>query len=799
MLKSDRIYYPIIFLISAVIIMMQLILTRVFSVILWYHFAFMAVSIAMLGISCAGLYLYFRRKQRSAEDLDKRIFLSSIFGSLFFFGVYILIFNTRIFLRYRLEDILYLGFIYINLTIAFTILAYGMALLITYKAENISKLYFYDLIGASMGCLLFIPVINKLGAEASILLFCSIGCLPSIISSFYCLKKKFYKFISIAVLSFFIVLTILSSFDKIPFFKIHFVKGRLESDTYYTEWNAFSRVSLYGLRWLDWGLSLVYDGRPLPHFLTMDIDACAGMLMVKDTSGAPEMEYLKYSITALSYLLKPESPIAIIGSGAGKDVLGARVCGVKEIYAIDINPIVEKIVNKIYGKFTNYLYKQPGIHFSLEDGRSFIRRSKKKFKIIQLSMVDTWAATTSGALSLAENSLYTVDAFNDFFDKLDDDGILTLTRFYFVNKPRECLRTLALAVEHYRSKKVPAYNRNIIITAFFAGKKKEVGVITFLFKKTAFTHDEIVKHIQNAENLKFEIEYIPSVYKAKPNYFSELIFAKDTDKFYKEYALDVSPTTDDRPFFFYLLKPADFLKAFNYKHEHSFNYIAVFVLIVSFVIILILTLLLLIAPLVIKIHHSFSDFRIINILLYFSTLGLGFMLIESSLIQRYILFLGHPIYSLSVVLFSMLIFSGFGSYFTNKMDEKKLGEYIIRAIIILVIVLLGYNYIIEDFFHAMIGLSQTLKIIIASFTLAIPAFLMGMPMPLAIRILAKNKVTNIIPWCWAVNGATSILGSIAAFIIALNFGFKMTLNIALFMYICVIFFSMYLKAKKGEM
>ncbi len=119
-------------------------------------------------------------------------------------------------------------------------------------------------------------------------------------------------------------MTIFSILDKLPFFKIKYVKGRIESDLVYSEWNAFSRVGIYGLRWLDWGLSSVYKFRPMPRLMTLDIDACAGMLMVNDTPGTPEMEYLKYSITAIPYLLKQESPVAIIGAGAGKDVLGAR-------------------------------------------------------------------------------------------------------------------------------------------------------------------------------------------------------------------------------------------------------------------------------------------------------------------------------------------------------------------------------------------------------------------------------------------------------------------------------------------
>ncbi|HPG30120.1 MAG TPA: hypothetical protein PLQ81_05000, partial [bacterium] len=506
-----------------------------------------------------------------------------------------------------------------------------------------------------------------------------------------------------------------------------------------------------------------------------------------------EVQFLKNSITALAYLLKPESPMAVIGAGAGKDVLGAKICGVSEVYAVDINPIIRDIINETYGKFTNYLYNRKGINFVLEDGRSFIRKFKNKFKIIQLSMVDTWAAINSGAMALAENSLYTVEAFQDYFNKLSDDGILTITRFYFPEKPRESLRVLSLALTAYKNVSISKTYKNIIIVANIPGNK--YNTVTFLFKKSPFTPEEIAKITQISDDLKFKIEYIPSSGKIEPNYFTNLIFTDSPEKFYKEYEFDVSPTTDDKPFFFHLLKPEDFLKAFDIRDGHSYNYVAVFILVVSFLIILLMTIALVFIPIIIKIQQDMNDFKILNILGYFACIGIGFMLIETSLIQRYILFLGHPIYALSVVLFSMLIFSGIGSYLTNHFKTELLSDYIIKIIILLVIVLLIYNFVIDAFFYTMIEINHFYKIIIAVFTLGAPSLLLGMPFPLAVRVLGNYKNESIIPWAWAVNGATSVLGSIFAFIFAMNAGFKTTLFLAVFFYVCAAFVSIYLKHK----
>ncbi len=775
--------------------MLQLLMTRLFSVILWYHFAFMAVSIAMLGMSCAGLFLYFRKNHIANDEIDNHIYFTSIAAPIYLLISFFIIFNSKIYLRANLSDILYLGFIYFNMMIPFFLTAYGLSILITFKSEHISKLYFFDLIGAAAGCLTFIPVINIFGAESSIIFIAVIMSLVPITIIFSSNGNVLKKIFSILIFIF-LAAAFYFNFSENKFknfFKIKFVKGHYENDVEYSKWNAFSRVAVYPTRFLDWGLSSVYEGKHLPDLKTLDIDACAGMAMVGYNGSDSEAEFLKYSITALAYLLKPESPMAVIGAGAGKDVLGAKICGVSEIYAVDINPIIRDIINEQYGKFTNYLYKQKGINFVLEDGRSFIRKFKDKFKIIQLSMVDTWAAINSGAMALAENSLYTVEAFQDYFDKLADDGIFTITRFYFPEKPRESLRALSLALAAYKNLSINGVHKNIIIISHIPGNK--YNTVTFLFKKSAFTYEETSKINQISEQLNFKIEYIPSSGKIEPNYFSDLIFTDSPEKFYKEYEFDISPTTDDKPFFFHLLKPEDFLKALDIRDGHSYNYIAVFVLVISFLIILLLTTALVLVPIIIKIQKDMNDFKILNILAYFACIGMGFMLIETSLIQRYILFLGHPIYALSVVLFSMLIFSGIGSYFTNYFKAKLLSDYIIKIIILLIIVLVIYNFIIDIFFHTMIDLPHIYKIIIAVFTLAAPSILLGMPFPLAVKVLGNYKNESIIPWAWAVNGATSVLGSIFSFIFAMNAGFKITLFLAAFFYICAAFVSIYLKHK----
>lgn len=792
---GSRKYYSIAFIISCSIIMLQLLLTRLFSVILWYHFAFMAVSIAMLGMSCAGLYLYFKKNRIAANEIDNHIYFSSIAAPLYLILTFYIVFNTRIFLRSNPVDILYLGFIYLNMMIPFFLIAYGLSILITFKSEQISKLYFFDLTGAAAGCLLFIPVINYFGAESSALLISVIISLIPLVVAFSISKNYGKKIVSGVLFICLLSALLINAFNKDykDFFKIKYVKGRFESDLEYSKWNAFSRVAVYGTRFIDWGLSSVYEGKYLPDLKTLDIDACAGMSMIGYSGADSEVQFLKNSITALAYLLKPESPMAVIGAGAGKDVLGAKICGVSEVYAVDINPIIRDIINETYGKFTNYLYNRKGINFVLEDGRSFIRKFKNKFKIIQLSMVDTWAAINSGAMALAENSLYTVEAFQDYFNKLSDDGILTLTRFYFPEKPRESLRVLSLALTAYKNVSISKTYKNIIIVANIPGNK--YNTVTFLFKKSPFTPEEIAKITQISDDLKFKIEYIPSSGKIEPNYFTNLIFTDSPEKFYKEYEFDVSPTTDDKPFFFHLLKPEDFLKAFDIRDGHSYNYVAVFILVVSFLIILLMTIALVFIPIIIKIQQDMNDFKILNILGYFACIGIGFMLIETSLIQRYILFLGHPIYALSVVLFSMLIFSGIGSYLTNHFKTELLSDYIIKIIILLVIVLLIYNFVIDAFFYTMIEINHFYKIIIAVFTLGAPSLLLGMPFPLAVRVLGNYKNESIIPWAWAVNGATSVLGSIFAFIFAMNAGFKTTLFLAVFFYVCAAFVSIYLKHK----
>jgi len=799
-MNSSKKYTTIIFLVSLTSILMQLLLTRIFSVILWYHFAFMAVSIAMLGISIAGLTVYFQKHKITETNTDSIIFKSSFIAPIVLLIVFLIVFNTRIYLRANLNDMLYLSFIYFIFILPFFFLAIISSIILSNYSENISSLYFFDLIGAGIGCIIFIPLINYLGAENSIIL---IAFIMSLIPLKIALKS-INQSIKTVIISLILTLSILSLFilnlneykGLKDYFKIKYVKGKFENDIEFSRWNSFSRVAVYPTRFVDWGLSEVYQDSQLPELKTMDIDACAGMALVSYRGNDKEVEFLKYSITALAYLLKNDGAAAIIGAGAGKDVLGAKICGIKTIYAVDINPIIYDVVNNYYGNFTNHLYNQKGVYFSLEDGRSFIRRAKKKFNIIQLSMVDTWAAINSGALALAENTLYTVEAFKDYFNKLEDDGIFTVTRFISQPKPREELRIVTLAIEALKKNGITDYHKNFIIISHqpYQGKTK-YNTVTFLIKKKPFTLQEISELNNIVNNLKFKIEYSPLSNSPEPNYFSQLLYTQNLNKFYNDYEFDISPSTDDRPFFFHLLKPKDFLKALEIRDGHSYNYIAVLTLVCSFVFIFITTAVFILLPLIIKIQKSLNDFKIINILMYFSCLGVGFMLIETSLIQRYILLLGHPIYALSIVLFSMLIFSGVGSYLTNFLPTKLLSEYIIKAITILIALLIFYNLFLDAFFNSILEFNQSIKIIIAIATLIAPSIMLGMPFPLAIKILSTTKNENMIPWCLAVNGANSVLGSLAAFIIAMNFGFTFTLFVSIAFYGCALFLSIYLKQK----
>jgi spermidine synthase len=437
------------------------------------------------------------------------------------------------------------------------------------------------------------------------------------------------------------------------------------------------------------------------------------------------------------------------------------------VVGVEINPIIVRDV--MQGRFrekTGSLYLRPDVRIAVDEGRSYVRRSRARYDVIQATMVDTWAATASGAFALTENYLYTVEAFQDYLEHLSRDGILSVTR-WCIPPDMECIRVVPLAREALRRLGIPNANRHV-----FVAWKATMG--TVLVRRSPFPQTEVDALQREVQARGMQTLYYPE--QPRQDTMAMLVRAPDPTPVYDAFPSDISPVTDDRPFFFYGVKPGEFLSAaldFDWLMLNSF---AVAVLVALFAIVLALVLAFIVVPLFV---HRREALRVrplskLRDLSFFVCLGVGFIVVEVILLQRFGLFLGHPSYSLVVVLFSLLLAGGVGSALSDRIPEprRRLGLGIVAGVVAALLV--AYAYGLPWVFHRWIGAPLDTRIAVAVVLVMLPGLAMGMMLPTGVR-LVSSRHPEIIPWGWGLNGAASVFGSVGAMIVAMNLGARAAL------------------------
>jgi hypothetical protein len=391
-----------------------------------------------------------------------------------------------------------------------------------------------------------------------------------------------------------------------------------------------------------------------------------------------------------------------------------------------------------------------------------------------MTLVDTWASTAAGAFALSENSLYTVEAFRDYFDHLNPEGIIAITRWEF-QQPREALRVVSVAMQALHELGVADPRRNFMVVS--QGELDEDGIpVVVLAKKSAFTDQEeqaVLAHFKDFPELK--PLYLPSASQSNP--FAALIARNDPYGFAREYAYNVAPVYDNAPFFFFTLKLDQVLHGGELDQGIDWKVnLGVAVLLAVLVISVVAVVAFLIVPL--ALGGARRQQRLLP-LMYFVAVGLGYILVEISFIQRFVLFLGHPTYALTVVVFLLLLSSGAGSLTSHRWLAQT--KQVWMPLIAIACALALYVFVLPALLNAIIGLAFPAKLLVSALLLVPLGFAMGMPFPTGLRALAGSPARkgsdeqNRVEWAWAVNAGSSVLGSVLAMVIAIEFGLNVTL------------------------
>jgi MFS family permease len=754
MKKNKTLVLVGILLVSFSSLMLEILITRLFSTVIWYHYAFIAVSVAMFGLGFGGVFAhYIGRKVPSMEiaTVATLTFSLSIPAVLYV----ILQFPISVYALYVFYAVSMVPFFFCGICVSSVFQS---------QSKTVYALYFADMIGASLGCFMVEPVLGPLSAESAVLLVGLIIAVSGTLFAFATKKRKFIAF-SLAVL-------ILSSGMLATNAQTLWLRAEpneskslyraLEDSSLtdvYTDWNSFSRVD-------------VVEGFPAgsPIAASIYIDADAGTNVYRFNGTLNDATFLKDMIYYTPYTIVEDPTHAlVIGSGGGGDVLTALHGGTKQVTAVELNPIVIDVVKNLGAKGGNIYSYDDGmapyddVHEVVADGRSYISRSTEQYDVIVLTMVDSWAALASGGYALAENYLYTQEAFQQYYNHLTNSGVLSITRF-IKEVPKLVTTATELLIEQGVAPEDVGKYMSVTTWEYEPGRVAAL----FMLKKAPFTQLEAqtvsTATLEMGEN--HDILHTPYIETQEP--YAELLTGEVTlEEFYANSDSQIRPATDDNPYFF------DFEKGI----PESLTPLMLFAIIATAGVC--------VFPLVRK--HSEGKGKLAKaapFILYFAALGAGYMLIEITLVQKFILFLGYPTRSLEVILFTLLLSTGVGSFAGKFLKTKDASKTVLYACSAITAIAGTYFFTLNPLLSALLPLEALARSAIAIALIFPLGFFMGIPFPTGISLIAANTKISV-PWMWAINGVTSVLGSVLATGIGIMMGLSTAMLLALACYALV--------------
>jgi hypothetical protein len=735
-------------------LLLELSLTRVFSVVFYYHFAFLAISIALFGLAHGGVFSYWVAGWRG-----------SLFGKL---GTLSAVNSLLVLLALGLilggqndePSKWNLALIYFATAVPFILAGAIVSLAISETIAKVDRVYFFDLLGAAGGCFVLLALLSLVGGSGTVIgaavTFAAAGAIWQSLAG-----SARARAASVVLALALVALLVYNTRHEV--FAIRHAKGQTIANEIFKQWNSFSRIAV--VRESDGNHRIIIDGDAATGIFHYDLDHLSD----------DQLRELRDQGPALPYALRPAAKTLIIGPGGGWDVARALTAGSHDVTAVEINWIIaDTVMRQRLADLSRGLFMRPGVRIQVEDGRSFVRRSSEKYQVLQATLVDTWAATAAGAFALSENNLYTVDAFRDYISHLTDDGVLAITRWGF-DPPRESLRLISLAIDALAQLGEHDFARHVIVSR--QGSPEGYGALdTVLISRKPLSADDVARARAACDKGIQQIVYYPG--SEMKNQFRDLLLSPNPAEYQHNYMFDISPVNDNRPFFFYTVQPRD-LWSFVSRHgdkamDRKINK-AVPLLFALMAISLAATLLVLLVPPMVLGTRLPPHRGVRGFLLYFLFIGAGYILIEVSLIQKFVLFLGHPTYALTVVIFSMLVSSGLGSFASRRLIGRDEGR-LIKALgcAALLVALLGL--VVSSLLSALVGLAVPLKMAITVALIAPLGFLMGMPFPMGLQRLEEWHAPSV-RWAWSLNAASSVLGSVGALVCAIYLGLVQTLII----------------------
>jgi hypothetical protein len=682
-----------------------------------------------------------------------------------------------------------IGISYVLIAIPFVFSGITLAIALTRFPPFVGKLYAVDLIGAAIGAIAIVLVLDRTDALTTAIVIAALIAIGAAAFALGTPKGRFRTGMAAGALLLgaaaighhFLALSgkPVIKLTHRPFPMI----PRL-----YERWNSFSYVEVLpsyvpakGIA-LGWGMSSTLPKEIEVAQYPMDIDIKAGTAITKWNGDPKTLEFLRYDITNAVHEVKRDADICVVGVGGGRDILSALYHDQRSVLGIELNPNVLGTLTGPFADYTGRLHERPNVELKVGEARSFLARSDKLCDVIQISLIDTFAATAAGAFVLAENSLYTIEAWDLFLRRLSPNGVLTVSRYYYHQRPAEAYRMLALAVAALEKNAITDYRRHLVMlkndVSIMAGN---AGIGTLLLSKAPWTHPDLQRLDAYANSMKFQMVLSPE--RADDPVLETVANGQNLPAFYQKYEIDISPPTDDRPFFFQMLRLRDITRS-NVFDVHDVNWKnakAILILAALLGIVILLTAGCIIVPLL-RTKNRGSLRAGAPLLVFFGAIGLGFIFIEMAQMQRLMVFLGNPTYALSVILFTLLLASGIGSFIAHGLMERH-SPRTLRLVFAALLVLVSIVGFVSPPLMIHYEHVQTGGRIALAVGLVFPiGILMGMPFPMGMR-RADSLAPAITPWLWGINGAASVCASVLAVVVALSMGIGASYWIGLFCYV----------------
>jgi hypothetical protein len=734
---------------SCAVLLFEVLITRVLSVVLWYHFVFLAVSLAMLGVGAPGVW--FAVRPPGPRTVVRSLLLAGVTLPL------------SVFLVVRAGSMFPPAHVFWVFIVLGPVLPLGTAvcaLLLSARGRAIGWMYGADLLGATVGAALVFPLLHGLPTPLVVAALSLLALAAAAVVD--APARKVAAGIAVVVAA---------SLAWGQAYRLRYTKMYVEAvQPLFERWTPTARLAIFPSTFImrdqgqafGWGMGSKWQPQVIEQ-LWLEQDGSAGTPITKWDGTAP-LPHLMFDVTSAAYQVQPPERVCIIGAGGGRDVLTAIKAGATHVDAVELNPFTIDAVSKTFGAYSGDPYHRLNVRAIASEGRAFLTRSYGQYDVLQISLIDTWAATSAGAYALSENGLYTLEAFRLYLRRLSPTGVLTVSRWAAGARQLEISRLVQLSRAALVAEGFGDPNRHLALLQ--AG---EVGNL-MVFKRPLETAD-VTALDRVAQARGFQRKW-PLPAGEKPRLMVQHVLAVG-DAPFRTAGIDLSPPTDDRPYFFQTIDirhPPEAKKLAG----ASANELAVVQLRKLVGIVAVLTLALFFAPFVLRGRipraPGFAEGS-----LYFAAIGLGFMFVELPLIQRLSPWLGHPSRATTVVLTTMLLGAGVGSVLAGRLPAART-----RAVAFALPAVAG---LLASTLPAVLdvgaGAALPVRVALAIAVVAPVAVAMGFAFPSGMTSFGDDNR----PWLWAVNGAASVLASVSSLALSMAFGFTRVLWIGAACYV----------------